>query len=31
MTSALVDYQKQWLLLFGLEHIIFDNQQGLGH
>ena len=28
---ALVDYQKQWLSPFGLEHIIFDNQQDLGH
>ena len=28
---TLVDYQKQWLLPFGLKHIIFDNQQGLGH
>ena len=31
MTTALVDYQKQWLSPFELEHIIFDNQQGLGH
>ena len=28
---ALVDYKKQSLSPFGLEHIIFDNQQGLGH
>ena len=28
---ALVDYQNNTLSPFGLEHIIFDNQQGLGH
>ena len=28
---TLVDYQNNMLSPFGLEHIIFDNQQGLCH